>query len=74
MSDRDEILSLRKQLREMRSALTPFARFAGMIDGDPAASPTGDCCPLTLNYGRINDGSIASIGDCRRARILLNGE
>lgn len=74
MSDLDEILSLRQQLCEARNALTPFARFADMIDSDPAARPTGDPCPLTLDYGRINDGRIASLGDCRRARNLLKGE
>ncbi len=62
------LLSERERLRE---ALEPFASFANLIDGDPAANPTGDLCPLTLDYDRINDGRIVSLGDCRRARAAL---
>ncbi len=58
-------------IEEIAAALRPFASFANIIDGDPAASPTGDPCPLTLDYNRINDGCFASLGDCRRARATL---
>lgn len=59
------------ELARLREALRPFASFANLIDGDPAANPTGDLCPLTLDYDRINDGRIVSLGDCRRARAAL---
>lgn len=59
------------ELARLRAALEPFASFANLIDDDPAARPTGDLCPLTLDYNRINDGRIASLGDCRRARTAL---
>ncbi len=52
-------------------ALRPFARYAAVVDDDTASSPTGDLCPLSLNYERLNDGRSTSLGDCRRARVLL---
>lgn len=58
-------------IEELAEALKPFASFADLVDGDPAASPTGDLCPLTLDYDRINDGRIVSLGDCRRASATL---
>lgn len=58
-------------IERLSVALKPFAKYAERIDGNPSTKSIGDLCPISLDYGRINDGNFASIGDCRRAREAL---
>lgn len=55
------------EIARLRKLLLPFARFAEAVDSDPSARRTGDPCPLSLDYAKANDGTLVSIGDCRRA-------
>lgn len=59
------------EIARLRELLRPFAQFAALIDSSSASSMAGDPCPLTLNYSKVNDGTMASLGDCRRARATL---
>lgn len=67
--------ALRAVIGKLREALKPFAAFAELIDSSSASRRLGDPSPLTLDLSKINDGAMASLGDCRRARdALADGE
>ena len=66
---RSENARLREQVKELRSALKPFARMASDIH--EAAPDNALCVVATLNGGIMSNKEFCTVSDLRRARDLM---
>ena len=66
---KSENARLREQVKELRSALKPFARMASDIH--EAAPDNALCVVATLNGGIMSNKEFCTVSDLRRARDLM---
>ena len=65
------ITDLRAKLTEIREVLKPFALWAVRNDSDKVMKGAPDEAPLWAAFGRTADKGDVSVGDCRRAAVVL---
>lgn len=66
-----KIGELTERVDVLEAALDPFAEYARRNDDNQASAPIGDGCPLSLNLQGDQDRAVATLGDCRYARKVL---
>ena len=54
-------------VEEAEKVIGPFGVWAEIIDGNPTTAPTGDPCPLRLDYARLAEPYDVTMGHLRAA-------